>query len=433
MARECRVKFTQKLKRGSLQLKVMDKKENIFTGSMLRKFLTFITVMGMSLVLVNVNSYKGFNSERRSYATENNYQTNEKNSVTKIEFGQTKDGQKVYLYTLTNTNKLVAKITNYGAILTELHLPDNKGKLEDVVLGFDKLEDYFAAKRYYFGAVVGRVANRIEDAQFTLDGQQYNLNANAPPHHIHGGNKGFDKVVWEAEPINSVRGPALKLTYLSVDGEEGYPGNLAVTVIYTLTNKNELKLEMTATSDKPTPVNLVNHSYWNLAGHGSGNILGQYLTINADRYTPSNEKRIPTGEIKSVRDTPYDFTQSRLIGEGINQLRKTLKQNYRGGYDLNYVLNGEWEKMKLAATLYEPRSGRMMKLYTNQPGMQFYSGNIRKREIEGKGGVVYKNHQGLCLETQHFPNSVNQPSFPSTILRPGQTYRHIMIHKFSAS
>ncbi len=391
---------------------------------MSRKFLTVFTMMGMSLLVVNVDSYRGL-KPNRAHATENN-------SVTKIEFGQTQDGQKVELYSLTNTNGLVAKITNYGAILTELHLPDNQGKLDDVVLGFNSPEDYFAANRYlYFGAVVGRVANRIKDALFTIDGRDYNLAANAPPHHIHGGDKGFDRVVWQAEPIKTDQGQALKLTYISPDGEEGYPGNLIVTAIYTLTKDNKLKLEMTATTDKPTPVNLVNHSYWNLAGHNRGNILGQYLTIDADRYTPSNEQLIPTGEIESVEDTPYDFIQPRLIGEGMNQLRNTLKQKYPGGYDLNYVLNDEKsDKIKLAATLYEPQSGRVMELYTNQPGMQFFSGNFGELETLGKGGVVYQNHQGLCLETQHFPNSVNQPNFPTVILRPGETYRHVMIHKF---
>jgi aldose 1-epimerase len=311
---------------------------------MLKKFLTVFTLIAISLFAVNVNNYKGF-KPNQSHATENNYPSQENNNVNKTEFGRTEDGQKVYLYTLTNTNGLVAKITNYGAILTELHLPDNKGKLDDVVLGFDTLENYFAANRYvYSGAVVGRVANKIKDAKFTLDGQNYNLAANAAPHHIHGGNKGFDKVVWQAEPIKTERGQALKLTYLSTDGEEGYPGNLKVTAIYTLTNDNELKLEMIATTDKPTPVNLVNHSYWNLGGHANGDILEQYLTIDADRYTPSNEQGIPTGKIKSVKGTPYDFTQPRLIGEGMNQLRNTLKQNYPGGYDLNYVLNGKSDR-----------------------------------------------------------------------------------------
>ncbi len=393
---------------------------------MLRKFLRVIIVIGMSVLVVNVDSYRSFNSDQ-SYAKENQ----DNKSVKKIEFGQTQDGQKVYLYTLTNANGLVAKITNYGAILTELHLPDNKGKLDDVVLGFERLEDYFAANRLYFGAIIGRVANRIANAEFTLDGKRYSLaTTNINSHHIDGGNKGFDKVVWKAEPINSRQGQALKLTYLSSDGEEGYPGNLAVTAIYTLTNDNELKLEMTATTDKPTPVNLVNHSSWNFAGHDRGNILGQYLTIKADKYTPSNKQGIPTGEIKLVTDTPYDFTQPRLIAEGIDQLRSIFKQNRRVGYDLNYVLNGESSQMKLAATIYEPQSGRVMELHTNQSGLQFFSGNFRKLETPGKGGVVYKRHQGLCLETQHFPNSVNQPNFPSIILRPGETYRHIMVHKF---
>ena len=403
---------------------------------MLRIILTVFTMMGMSLLTVNADSYTVFNPNPSHHKEKNNQRQEinkqEKNSVAKIDFGQTQDGQKVTLYTLTNSNGLVAKITNYGAILTELHLPDKRGELDDVVLGFDNLEDYLSNNNFYFGSVVGRVANRIKYAQFTLDGQEYNLAANTSPHHIHGGDKGFDKVVWQAEPITTNQGQALKLTYLSPDGEEGYPGNLKVTAIYTLTNNNELKLEMTANTDKPTPVNLVNHSYWNLAGHDRGNILGQYLTIDADRYTPSNEQRIPTGEIESVKDTPYDFTQTQLIGEGINQLRNTLKQDYPGGYDLNYVLNGESDKIKLAATLYEPKSGRVMKLYTNQPGVQFFSGNFGELETLGKGDVVYQRHQGLCLETQHFPDSVNQPNFPSVILRPGQTYRHIMVHKFYA-
>ena len=390
---------------------------------MLRKFLTALTTIAMGLLVVNLNDYRGLEPNRAN--------ATEKNSITKTEFGQTQDGQKVELYTLTNTNGLVARITNYGAILTELHLPDRQGQLDDVVLGFDTLKDYFAANRnLYFGAIVGRVANRIQDARFTLDGQKYNLAANAAPHHIHGGDRGFDKVVWSAKPINSSQGQTLKLTYLSPDGEEGYPGNLQVTAIYTLTNDNQLNLETIATTDKPTPVNLVNHSYWNLAGGDRPNILGQYLTINADTYTPTNEQQIPTGEIESVKDTPYDFTQPRLIGEGLNQLKNTLKHDDAVGYDLNYVLNKEADEIKLAATVYEPKSGRVMELYTNQPGMQFFSGNIGELATLGKGDTVYQNYQGLCLETQHFPNSVNQSNFPSVILRPGETYRHLMVHKF---
>ncbi len=397
---------------------------------MFKKFLTLFTMIGMGLLIANLESYKRLNFNR-SYATENDDQRQKNKSVTKTKFGQTRDNQNVYLYTLTNTNGLIAKITNYGSILTQLHLPDNIGNLDDVVLVFDTLEDYLVTNRNkYFGAIVGRVANRIKDAKFTLDGQQYNLAANARNHHIHGGNKGFDKVVWEAEPINIKEGVGLKLTYLSADQEEGYPGNLAVTVIYTLTDNDQLKVEIIATTDKPTPINLINHSYWNLAGHGSGNLLGQYLTVNADRYTPTNEQRIPTGEIKSVKDTPYDFTKPRLIGEGINQLRNTFNQDYRGGYDLNYVLNEESTKMKLAASVYEPLLGRSIELYTNQPGMQFFSSKFNEIKTKGKGGVVYKRHQGLCIETEHFPDSVNQPNFPSIILRPGETYRHIMVHKF---
>lgn len=387
-------------------------------------------MMGISLLAVNVDFYRGF-KQNRAYAIKDNDSSFSNSSVTKIEFGQTQDGRTVDLYTLTNGNGLRAKISNYGAILTELRVPDNRGKLDDVVLGFDRLDDYFEANRYlYFGAVVGRVANRIADAQFTLNGQQYNLAANATPHHLHGGNQGFDKVVWSAKPLDNKEGAGLKLTYVSPDGEEGYPGNLTVTAIYTLNNDDELKLEMTATTDKPTPVNLVNHSYWNLAGHGEGNILRQYLTINADRYTATNQQGIPTGAIESVKDTPYDFSQPRLIGEGINQLKNTLQEKYQGGYDLNYVLNGGADKIELAATLYEPKSGRVMELHTNQPGMQFFSGNIGELETRGKGNVVYHNHQGLCLETQHFPDSVNQPNFPTVILHPDETYRHVMVHKF---
>lgn len=397
---------------------------------MLKTAVTVLAVMGMSLLPVNADSDRGVNSSQ-SQTTENQIQISANNRVTKIEFGRTPDGRQVHLYTLTNANGLVAKITDYGAILAELHLPDKNGNLDDVVLGFDSLEDYFEANRHlYFGAVVGRVANRIKDAKFTLDGREYHLAANAPPHHIHGGNKGFDKVVWEAEPIAD-GDAALKLTYLSADGEEGYPGNLKVTAIYTLTDDNELKLEMTATTDKPTPVNLVNHSYWNFAGHDSGNIFGQYLTVNADQYTPNDDQQIPTGEIESVKDTPYDFTRPRTIGEGIEQLKNVFRKNDPGGYDLNYVLNGESDEIKLAAKVYDPESGRVMELHTNQPGMQFFSGNFNELETKGKGGAVYQKHQGFCLETQHFPNSVNQPNFPSVILRPGATYRHMMIHKFS--
>ncbi|MCC5600320.1 aldose epimerase family protein [Nostoc favosum] len=347
-------------------------------------------------------------------------------SITVTEWGKAENGQSVNLFTLTNANGLVAKITNYGAIITELKVPDRQGKLDDVVLGFDTLEAYKQVNRYsYFGAIVGRVANRIANGKFTLDGKEYTLATNAGLHHLHGGKKGFDQVVWQAEPITSLTGATLKLTYLSVDGEEGYPGNLTVTVTYTLTNNNEFKMEMTATTDKPTPVNLTNHSYWNLAGHASGSILGHQLLINADKYTPNNAQKIPTGEIKLVQNTPYDFTQPKLINDGIKQL-----EGDKPSYDINYVLNGKPGQIKLAAKVDELFSGRVMEVYTTKPGMQLYTGYLQNLKTQGKGGVNYQGYAGLCLETQYFPNSINQPNFPSTILRPGQIYRHITIHKF---
>jgi galactose mutarotase-like enzyme/sugar lactone lactonase YvrE len=347
-------------------------------------------------------------------------------SISVIEWGKTANGQAVQLFTLTNANGLVAKITNYGGIITELRVPDRNAKLEDIVLGFDNLEAYKQANRYlYFGAIVGRVANRIANGKFTLDGKEYTLATNAGLHHLHGGKKGFDQVVWQAETINSPTEATLKLTYLSPDGEEGYPGNLRATVTYTLTNNNELKIEMAATTDKPTPVNLANHSYWNLASHASGSIRGHQLSINADQYTPNDVQQIPTGEIKVVKNTPYDFTQTKFINDGLKQL-----EGKKSSYNINYVLNGNSGQIKLAATVYELLSGRVMEVYTTKPGMQLYTGYLRNLKTQGKGGVNYQGYAGLCLETQYFPNSVNQPNFPSTILYPGQVYRHITKYKF---
>ena len=378
--------------------------------AMLKKLFVWISLL---ILLINLDSSLGFPPAKALPS-----------QVEKTQFGQTADGEVVDLYTLKNREGLIAKITNYGAILTEFYVPDRNGKLEDVVLGFDRLEDYFVANQYlYFGSIVGRVANRIEKAQFSLNDQLYDLAANAFPHHIHGGNQGFDKVVWEAEPMETVEGVGLKLSYLSRDREEGYPGNVAVTVLYTLTNENELKLEMEAQTDQPTPINLINHSYWNLAGHNSSHqILDQFLMINADQYTPTDQEGIPTGELKSVQNTPYDFTKSQLLREGIKQ---------QGGYDLNYVLNRKTETIELAATVFDLNSGRVMELYTNQPGLQFFSGNIGTLKTLGKGGFTYRSHQGLCLETQQFPNAVNQPNFPSVIFNPNETYRHVMVYKFS--
>jgi aldose 1-epimerase len=339
--------------------------------------------------------------------------------VQKTSFGALPDGTAVDLYTLANANGLSAKVTTYGAIITELHVPDGKGEFCDIVLGYDNLEQYLR-KHPFFGATVGRVANRIAKGRFTLDGQTYALATNNGPNHLHGGLKGFDKKVWQAEPQT---GAAVKFSYTSPDGEEGYPGTLAVAVTMTLTDANELRLDYTATTDKPTPVNLTNHSYFNLAGEGSA--LEHEMMLAADYYTPSDSTLIPTGEIKLVKDTPMDFTAPRPIGSRFAQL-----QNKPVGYDYNYVLNSGGKGLALAARVSEPRSGRVMEVHTTQPGIQFYSANFLDGTLTGKRGVVYQQHSAFCLETQHFPDSVNQPQFPSVILRPGQTYRQTTVHKF---
>ncbi len=343
-----------------------------------------------------------------------------KSNVQKTSFGQLPDGATVQLYTLTNANGLVAKITDYGTIITELHVPDRQGKLGDIVHGFDSLAPYL--KRHpYFGCTVGRVANRIAKARFTLDGKTYSLAVNNGPNSLHGGLKGFDKAVWKAEPLP---GAAVRFTYTSPDGEEGYPGKLDVTVVMTLTDANELRLDYTAVTDKPTPVNLTNHSYFNLAG--AGDVLGYELTLAADHYTPSDAESIPTGEIKPVKGTPMDFTTPHLIGSRFSQL--TSKPV---GYDNNFVLNSGGKALAFAARVCEPKTGRVMEVHTTTPGIQLYTANYLNGSLTGKGGVIYLQHSGLCLETQGFPNAVNEPKFPSVILRPGETYRQTTIYKFT--
>jgi aldose 1-epimerase len=343
-------------------------------------------------------------------------------AVDKKEFGKTSDGTTVEEYTLTNKIGVKAKVITYGATLTELQVPDKDGKMADVVLGFDDMKGYLG-NNPFFGSTVGRVANRIAKGKFTLDGKEYTLAINNGPNALHGGKKGFDKVVWKAEPIKDAA--AVKFTYTSADGEEGYPGKLTATVTYTLTDKNELRLEYTATTDKATPVNLTNHSYFNLAGPASGEILDHEIMIAADKYTPTDDTLIPTGEIKAVKSTPYDLTTSTPIGKHIGEIK--------GGYDINYVLNGgEGKGAALAARVREPKSGRIMEVYTTQPGIQFYTGNFLDGTIKGKGGVAYKKHQGFCLETQHYPDSVNHKDFPSTILEPGKAYKQTTIYQFSA-
>jgi aldose 1-epimerase len=346
--------------------------------------------------------------------------------VSHMPFGKTPDGTQVELYTLTNDHGMQAKVMTYGAILTEVYTPDKSGKLDDVVLGFDNLKDYLKGHPF-FGATVGRVANRIAKGKFTLDGKEYKLATNNGPNHLHGGNQGFDKHVWKAAAISDPAGPAVRFTYRSPDGEEGYPGNVDVAVTYTLTNNNELKIDYTATTDKPTPVNLSNHSYFNLGGITKDDILGHELMLAADKYTPVNDTLIPTGEIKAVQGTPLDFTKPTAIGARIAQLKGNP-----GGYDHNFVLRGGEKQPALAARVYEPKTGRVMEMYTTEPGVQFYTGNFLDGSQKGKGGVVYQKHHGFCLEAQHFPDSVNHANFPSMILRPGQTYRQTTVYKFAA-
>ncbi len=355
-------------------------------------------------------------------------ETKEKASVKKEAFGKTADGIAVDQYILTNAAGMTAKIITYGAILTELDVPDRSGTLGDVVLGFDNLKDYLE-RNPHFGSTVGRVANRIAKGKFTLDGKEYTLAINNGPNSLHGGLKGFDKVVWKAEPKPAPTGAAVELSYLSKDGEEGYPGNLSVTVVYTLTDDNALRIDYTAKTDKATPVNLTNHTYFNLDGAKSGDILDHELMIVADKYTPTDNTLIPTGEIKTVKDTPLDFTQPRRIGARIDQ----LKDYPGGGYDHNFVLgSGVTDEPKLAVRVRAPKTGRIMEMYTTEPGVQLYTGNFLDGKLTGRGGVVYKKHAGFCLEAQHFPDAVHHDNFPSIILKPGETYRQTTIYKFSA-
>ena len=348
-------------------------------------------------------------------------------SIPKLVFGKTPDGQEISIYTLTNSKGVEARIMTYGGIVVSLKVPDKNGKLGDVVLGYDDLDGYAKNNSPFFGALVGRYGNRIAKGKFSLEGHEYKLATNNGENHLHGGLKGFDKVVWKGQESNGKDGPMLTLTYLSKDGEEGYPGNLSVTVVYTLTNNNELKIEYSATTDKTTVVNLTNHSYFNFAG--SGKILDHQMMINADRFTPVDTGLIPTGELKPVKGTPMDFTKPTAIGARIGQQDEQLIRG--NGYDHNWVLNKGAAQLSHAATVYESTSGRVMEVWTTEPGVQFYTGNFLDGSITGKGGQVYHQRTGFCLETQHFPDSPNKPSFPSTTLKPGQKYSTTTIYKFS--
>lgn len=351
-------------------------------------------------------------------------------AIDKHVFGKTPDGIVVDLYTLTNAQGVRVKIITYGGIITSLEVPDKAGKLADVVLGYDTLDPY-VRNNPYFGAIIGRYGNRIAKGKFSANGNSYTLAQNDGENHLHGGIKGFDKVVWEAEPVKSKEGVGLRLTYVSKDGEEGYPGNLSSTVIYTLTNKNELRIEYIATTDKDTIVNLTHHSYFNLAGAGSPTIMEHEMWINADRFTPIDKGLIPTGERRSVKDTPMDFTQPNPIGKRIDQRDDQLE--YGRGYDHNWVLNKTGQTLMLAARVHDPMTGRVMEVHTTEPGLQFYSGNFLDGSIKGKGDKTYAKRSGFCLEAQHFPDSPNKPDFPSVVLRPGQKYTQTTVYKFSAN
>jgi len=348
--------------------------------------------------------------------------------IEKSPFGRTPDGQPVELYRLRTRRGLTATLATYGGIVTSLELPDREGRLADVVLGFDALDGYLSGNPY-FGAIVGRYGNRIAKGRFRLENQEHVLAVNFGANHLHGGVRGFDKVVWTAEPLTTEDGPALRLGYASPDGEEGYPGALMASVVYTLTEQGELRIEYAAATDRPTVVNLTHHSYFNLAGHGAGDVLGHLLTIDADRFTPVDDGLIPTGELRGVAGTPFDFREPTAIGARIDEDDPQLATG--GGYDHNFVLNRRQPGLGFAARVHEPRSGRAIEVFTTEPGLHFYSGNLLDGRLTGKGGRHYPRRAGLCLETQHFPDSPNQPGFPTTRLDPGRRYESATVYRFS--
>lgn len=361
----------------------------------------------------------GFAAPQPSHAAET------KMSVKKTPFGKTADGQQVEQYILVNEHGLTVKVITYGAILMSVQVPDRDGTLGEITLGFDTLDEYLAGHPF-FGATCGRVANRIANGKFTIDGREYSLATNNGPNHLHGGEKGFDKAVWHAEKVEKDDAVSVKLAHRSPDGDEGYPGNLSVTVVYTLSNDNALTIDYTATTDQSTPINLTNHTYWNLADAGKSDVLAHRLTIHADRYLPVDDTLIPTGELNSVHGTPMDFTTSKEIGSRLDQVAADPR-----GYDHCYVLNQPANvKLKPAARVEEPRTGRVMEVFTTEPALQLYTANFLDGTLKSRG-AVFKRHHAFCLEAQHYPDSINQPQFPSTLLKPGQTYRQTTVHKFS--
>lgn len=382
----------------------------IFFNSVILFFVAAVIFVGCS---------KSNNAEEKSKLSDPP-KDKPKMEIIKTSFGKVSD-KEVFLYTLKNNAGMEVRITNYGGIVTHIFVPDKNGKPGDVVLGFDSLDGYLQDPPY-FGALVGRYANRIANGKFSIDGKEYKLATNNGPNHLHGGLKGFDKVVWDSQEIKNPSSVGLKLNYLSKDMEEGYPGNLDVTVEYILTNNNELKIKYNASTDKKTIVNLTNHSYFNLAGVNSEDILSHDLIIYGNRFTPVDKTLIPTGELSPVKGTAMDFTSAHKIGKRISSVE--------GGYDHNWVLNDSSGKVSLAARVFEETSGRVLEVLTDQPGVQFYSGNFLDSTITGKNNTVYIKHSGFCLETQHFPDSPNQPNFPSTLLSPGEKYEYNTIYRF---
>ena len=380
-------------------------------------------LMGLLVVLLAVTG--ACTTGKKQTAMKQTTETGIKRSV----FGKMPNGQEIHLYTLSNANGMQVGITNYGGRIVTILAPDRHGQMADVVLGFDNLQGYLDTHTY-FGALVGRFANRIADGKFTLDGKVYHLPINNGPNSLHGGIQGFDQKVWTAREIEGSE-PALELTYFSKDGEEGYPGNLHAKVVYTLTSDNGIKIDYSATTDQDTIINLTNHSYFNLAGQGNGDILKQVMMINSDEITPVDATQIPTGQILNVAGTPFDFRKPTPIGARINEDNPQLKNGK--GYDINYILNRKGPGLDLAARAYDPESGRELEVYTTQPGVQLYSGNFLDGTVHGKGGKVYGIRTGFCLETQHYPDSPNHPNFPSAELKPGQTYHEVTVFKFTTT
>lgn len=373
------------------------------------------------------------NSANQNAAAPSNAAPPQAKKVETKSFGKTADGTEATLFVLKNFKGAEAAVTDYGATVTALKVPDRDGKMDDVVPGFDSVSGYtnaaYAKANPYLGAMIGRYANRVGGAKFSLGGTEYKLAANNGANNLHGGKQGFDKVFWTGREVAAANGAAVELTYLSKDGEEGFPGNLTAKVVYTLTDDNELKIECTATTDKETIVALTHHSYFNLAGQGNGDILAHQLQINADKFTPTAEDSIPTGEIKTVEGTPLDFRQAKEIGKDIESADEQIK--FGKGFDHNFVLNGEAGGLRSAAVVTEPKTGRLMEVLTTEPGIQLYTGNHLDGSLTGKNGKTYGRRTGFCLETQHFPDSPNKPAFPSTTLKPGETYKTQTVYKFS--